>query len=848
MEYFLERNVTVAVVIVAVLLVRLFIKKMPKKYSYLLWILVAIRMIFDITIPSDISIFNAVATVETQSEQMLSGYRLDRIEAAVEQLEQGNLPGTVEDSQSVEIGTVFTNEESSYTEQNNSQLTDKPINAVQSLQAGILGIWLAGMIVFLGYGIVSYDKCRRKVSQAVRYEGNVWECDRISSPFVLGIFKPQIYIPFHVEEKELEYILAHERYHIKRYDHIIKLVAFVLLAVYWMNPLAWVAFYLMSRDMEMSCDEAVLVAFGNEIKKVYSNSLLSFATKNEKYSFAPLSFGEADATKRIKNVLNFKKPKTWMVIIVALVLVVVGASCLTSQKEDAASENTNVEDTAGTEVAGTDKNSETKYFPMVDNSINTVYMVREWTKAFATRDGATIVQLATEETQKQLIEQGLLSVEEDFVSFGWSSPWPWDVEDEDFFLLSIDEEAHTAQISYRAQSSDPHVVMWVEELSYEWQGESFVVTEEKLTKYDNISTSEEFLSIYLSGIVGARWWDGEIGEALNENALLASNTEYLSLFEPGTAAARIFNLAEDDSKVRIHWYSDEADLERGEADVEIEFVGGDTIDVTMEQPYGKEGIWLPRSYKVDYMERFMAMDWSTIEQIPYDGYIDVDEYDEINCIAELPEHDIKVYGYADENNYVNAGVAIDIQGDVNYFDWAYTSTHLGLPKLYWDAKEDILQMTCHIYTGTGASADALHVMERYDSGHLEASDYEISDFMSDMEERVGFTYDKEAVELTIVDKQTGETLTSASMENTMLDMRAAEDSTVTGLNLGEISRFELGEQIYLLVEVGVLVDENVSGYYEDGICLKAEVNLIPKEYGGFEFEIGEIEAVTSFNE
>lgn len=127
---------------------------------------------------------------------------------------------------------------------------------------------------------------------SIRRKVTIWECDRIPSPFVLGIFRPQIYIPFRMEKKEQQYILAHESWHIRRYDPLWKMVAFVLLAVYWWNPFAWIAFFYMTRDMEMSCDEAVLAQFGNEIKQGYSASLLSFAMERHPYSFAPVAFGE----------------------------------------------------------------------------------------------------------------------------------------------------------------------------------------------------------------------------------------------------------------------------------------------------------------------------------------------------------------------------------------------------------------------------------------------------------------------------------------------------------------------------------------------------------------------------
>lgn len=167
----------------------------------------------------------------------------------------------------------------------------------------------------------------------VLLRGNIYECGDITTPFILGFFSPKIYIPFHLEEEEQRYILAHEAYHLKRKDQFFKLLAFTLLIIYWISPLVWAAYFCFVRDQEMSCDEAVLMTFGNDIKQTYSTSLLSFATGKRQHMFAPLAFGESDAAKRIKHVLNFKKPGTWTAVIAILAIVVIAVSCLTSRQE-----------------------------------------------------------------------------------------------------------------------------------------------------------------------------------------------------------------------------------------------------------------------------------------------------------------------------------------------------------------------------------------------------------------------------------------------------------------------------------------------------------------------------------
>ncbi len=332
---YLEKNIVVSIVIIAVILVRFFLRKFPKKYSYIIWAFVGIRMVFDISVSSGISLLGLVEKIRDKSK-IKSITKIENINhLPVEDILLGN-----EEHETIIVNTADQISQVAVGETSTLSLQ----NLVETILPILAVLWVAGMIVILAYGIASYVNCKKLVRQAVKLKKNVWECDRISSPFVLGILSPQIYIPFHVEEEERKYILAHERYHIRRRDYLIKPFAFALLMVYWINPLAWLAFHLMSQDMEMSCDEAVLERYGNKIKKSYSTSLLSFAQERKQYSFAPIAFGEADAKKRIRNVLRFKKPKMWLVVLLILLIAVFGIACLTNSGEENTSSNTEKND------------------------------------------------------------------------------------------------------------------------------------------------------------------------------------------------------------------------------------------------------------------------------------------------------------------------------------------------------------------------------------------------------------------------------------------------------------------------------------------------------------------------
>ena len=405
---FLYKNMTVSVVIIAVLLARFLLRKMPKKYSYILWSIVGIRMIFDLPFATNISVFNLFRGFAKRSSTMgtmLTGSRKTNLQGATDALNTIGTTGTstAHASRNTTVGAIT------------HTLT------TSQMVLGILGLlWLVVVALFVAYGIYSYVKCRILVRTAViahdiipdthKKKGivSVWECDRIPSPFVLGIIRPRIYIPFRMPKQEQAYILAHEQCHIRRLDPLWKLIAFLLLAVYWWNPLVWCAFFYMVRDMEMSCDEAVIEQFGNEIKQGYSNSLLSFAMERHPYSFAPIAFGEGDAGRRIKNVLNFKKPHTWVAILVIVLLVVVCVSCLTNGKDKISSETAS--DTENSQMPQqTVKTTEAPIDSVNSSTVEApLSRVDQWAQAFCSRDVRTIQDMATDDAKNELKEENLL--------------------------------------------------------------------------------------------------------------------------------------------------------------------------------------------------------------------------------------------------------------------------------------------------------------------------------------------------------------------------------------------------------------------------------------------------------
>lgn len=208
-----------------------------------------------------------------------------------------------------------------------------PVNQTASVNpAGVLTeisaiIWLAGIAVLLCYGFITYLRLKQRLSTATLVRYNIYETDLINTAFVMGFIRPKIIIPINLSENEFDYIIKHEETHIKRFDYIIKPLAFLVLIIHWFNPLIWLSYYLMTKDMEMSCDESVMKNTGEDIRVNYSSSLFAFSAKQSGL-LSPLAFGEGNVKSRIKNVLNYKQPSFWIilsaVIIISFVLILFG--------------------------------------------------------------------------------------------------------------------------------------------------------------------------------------------------------------------------------------------------------------------------------------------------------------------------------------------------------------------------------------------------------------------------------------------------------------------------------------------------------------------------------------------
>ena len=311
----LNMSLTGSLVILAVMAMRLLLKKAPKIFSYVLWLVVLFRLLCPVSLVSEFSMIPdriAPAPVSDAPVSQLQYWVNPESEALTQAAEQDSEP------------------------ENPAFTLEKPASVSPSFRAmEILSwIWLCGLAVMIAQSGWSFCKLRRKLKESVRYRGNIYLADDIPTPFVMGLIHPNIYLPSYLSKGEQKYIIAHERQHIRRCDQIFKFLSYLALSLHWFNPLAWAAFLLSSRDMEMSCDEAVIRKLGPEIRADYSASLLRLATGHRIIAGVPLAFGEGDTKGRVKNMANWKKPKKLVLISCIIACLLILAACGMNPKSE----------------------------------------------------------------------------------------------------------------------------------------------------------------------------------------------------------------------------------------------------------------------------------------------------------------------------------------------------------------------------------------------------------------------------------------------------------------------------------------------------------------------------------
>ena len=306
----LNLSITASYVIAAVMILRLiFRKKAPKKLICALWALVGLRLVCPFSLESVLSLIPSAETVPPEI-----------VSSPAPQIASGS--------------AAFNSVVNPVLSETFAPTPEQSVSPMQILTGVGTWMWAAGVLAVCLYGLISYWKLKRKMADAVLLSGNIFESEKAESPFILGFFRPKIYLPFSLSDADRENVIAHETAHIKRKDHIIKPLAFLLLAVYWFNPLVWVSYVLLCRDIELACDEKVIKALSEDSRKIYAKSLLDCAVKRKSIAACPLAFGEVGVKTRIKGVMNYKKPAFWVILLTVAAIIVTSVCFLTNPKKD----------------------------------------------------------------------------------------------------------------------------------------------------------------------------------------------------------------------------------------------------------------------------------------------------------------------------------------------------------------------------------------------------------------------------------------------------------------------------------------------------------------------------------
>lgn len=332
----LQMSIVAAWMIPIVMVFRLLLKRAPKWVNLVLWGLVGLRLVCPFVPESRFSLMPKLP--------ILSGYLYGNM--------IGNSAGNAFRADTLQSGTNFSN--------NISQAAlDGSMSAAGSGVVGVFGItgsgmgafgtgawriterllsaftilWLVGVILFAGYAVCSYVRVRRQVAEAMWLRENLWICDGVKSPFILGLHKPKIYLSSSMDEAQYPYVIAHEQAHLKRGDQWWKPLGFLILAIHWFNPFVWAAYILFCNDLELACDESAVKKLNPQERKDYSYALLSCSMQRRLVTVCPLAFGEAGVKKRVKEILNYKKPTFWVVLAAVVVCVIVAVCFLTNPKQ-----------------------------------------------------------------------------------------------------------------------------------------------------------------------------------------------------------------------------------------------------------------------------------------------------------------------------------------------------------------------------------------------------------------------------------------------------------------------------------------------------------------------------------
>ena len=291
-------------IVLAIILLRVVLKKAPKWINCVLWGIAGLRLVMPFSFES---IFSLIPSAETITK--------------------------VPDSPRPHIDSgvsIIDNQVNDYLQGNYFEGVTRPIGNFVDITTILAIIWVVGIVALLIYTLVSFLRLKGKIGTAVLLRDNIYQSESVVSPFVLGIIKPKIYLPFNINEQDMEHVIAHEQAHLRRKDHLWKPLGFLILTLHWFNPMVWLGYILLCRDIELSCDEKVVKELNNEQRADYSQALLTCSVNRRMIAACPIAFGEVGVKNRVKSVLNYKKPAFWIIIVAIVICIALAVGFLTN--------------------------------------------------------------------------------------------------------------------------------------------------------------------------------------------------------------------------------------------------------------------------------------------------------------------------------------------------------------------------------------------------------------------------------------------------------------------------------------------------------------------------------------
>ncbi len=465
-------------IVLAILLLRIILKKAPKWINCVLWGIAGLRLVMPFSFES---IFSLIPSAETITK--------------------------VPDSPRPHIDSgvsVIDNQVNDYLQGNYFEGVSRPTGNFVDITTILAIVWVVGIVALMIYTLVSFLRLKSKIGTAVLLRDNIYQSEAVVSPFVLGIIKPKIYLPFNMNEQNMGHVIAHEQAHIRRKDHFWKPLGFLILALHWFNPMVWLGYILLCRDIELACDEKVVKEFNNEQRADYSQALLTCSVNRRMIAACPIAFGEVGVKDRVKSVLNYKKPAFWIIVVAIITSIAVAVCFLTNPKE-----NTELSEVQN----GTYKLSNEIYF---NGAYSYIPYIENNTIEIKTKGGMHIYHFIGEELSTGALYEEVSLNKENFSDLfdnieiwsdnqnhkdllknnkkAWCDNTPDDIGGYPYMLL-LQKDGTLYMLFADFENREPSIVRYIYELEYTGN------VENEFNIFDNISTEYYDLGYSLQVVV-----------------------------------------------------------------------------------------------------------------------------------------------------------------------------------------------------------------------------------------------------------------------------------------------------------------------------------------------------------